>query len=244
MKLPKKATKRTKKAERMKLGIKGLEKLMPEGMLRNSTLLVTGYAGTGKTMLSLQYLLSGALSGEPGLYVSFEEEIPELRSIAEELGFNVKKLEDSNKLRFVKYDPFQLQDILEIIESNIKEIDAKRVVIDSASALSIHIGDYVEVRRTILQVKNILRKSGCTTIIISEIPNIHAGISRFGVEEFICDGVLLMHRLLIKGEFMPVIAVLKMRSTKHSRKIYTYEVTGKGVVVGKPAPPIDSLQKG
>lgn len=216
--------------KRLKTGIEGLDELIQGGIPEKDLVLLSGPCGAGKTIFGMQFLYSSAGS-EPGIYVSFEEELLQIKSSAMEFGWNMDKMEKTDKLRFLKYDPFRIEDIFEIIESNIRETKATRVVIDSISALGIYVKDPTELRRMILQLSNMLRKNSCTSLLISEVlPNEHV-LSRFGVEEFVSDGVILLHNLLVSGEYRRGISVWKMRSTDQSRKIHPYRISQKGFVI-------------
>jgi KaiC/GvpD/RAD55 family RecA-like ATPase len=215
---------------RIKSGIDGLDNLTEGGFPEKDLVLLSGTCGAGKTVFGLQFLYSEA-SKEPGIYVSFEEALPQILSTAKTFGWDTQRLEKVNKLRFLKYDPFKLEDIFEIIESNIREIGARRVVIDSISALGIYVKDPTELRRMILQVSNMLRKNDCTSLLISEILSNENSLSRFGVEEFVSDGVILLHNVLVSGEYRRGLSVWKMRSTNHSKKIHPYRISQKGFVV-------------
>lgn len=216
--------------KRIKSGITGLDTVIQNGIPDNDLILLSGTCGAGKTTFGLQFLCSSA-DTEPGIYVSFEETIPQIKSIAQSFRWDVDKLEKNNKIRFLKYDPFKLEDIFEIIESNIREMKAKRVVIDSISSLGVYVRDPPELRRMILQVSNMLRKNDCTSILISEVLSGKESLSRFGVEEFVTDGVILLHNVLIAGEYRRGISVWKMRATDHSKKIHPYKITNRGIIV-------------
>lgn len=209
--------------ERMSSGVDGLDQIIGGGIPSNDLILLSGTSGAGKTIFGLHFLFS---SNEPGIYVSFEEDIDQLKKIALFFGW-----EPDKNVRFLKYDPFKIQDIFEIIESNIRETKAKRVVIDSISALGVYMKDISEVRRTILQISTMLRKNKVTSILISEILPNRKSISRFGVEEFVTDGVIVMHNVFVSGEYRRGISIWKLRSTDHSRKIHPYKITEKGLIV-------------
>jgi KaiC/GvpD/RAD55 family RecA-like ATPase len=151
--------------KKLSTGIGGLDKILGGGIPEEYVMLVSGTCGAGKSILGMQFLVSG---DEPGVYVSFEEELDDIRENAALFGWDLEKLEKRNRIRLLKYDPFRLEDILEVIENNIREIGAKRVVFDSAAALGIHLKEPSELRRMILQIKSIMKKNRCTTIIISE----------------------------------------------------------------------------
>jgi len=216
--------------ERIKTGVLGLDELMEGGIPEKDLILLSGVCGSGKTIFSLQFLCSKK-SKEPGIYVSFEEELPQIKSTASRFGWDAEKLEEEDRIKFLKYDPFKLEDIFEVIENNIRKMKAKRVVIDSISSLGIYVKDTADLRRMILQMSNMLRKNDCTSIIISEIMSGKESLSRFGVEEFVSDGVILLHNLLIAGEYRRGISIWKMRATNHSRKIHPYKITDRGIVI-------------
>jgi len=214
--------------ERIKTGIPGLDELIGGGIPEKDLVLLSGVCGAGKTVFGLQFLCS---TKEPGIYVSFEEELPQIKSTAGMFRWDVEKLEKGKNLRFLKYDPFKIEDIFEVIENNIRMMKAKRVVIDSVSSLGIYVKDAADLRRMILQMSSMLRKNNCTSILISEILSGRGSLSRFNVEEFVADGVILLHNILIAGEYRRGISVWKMRATDHSRKVHPYRITDKGIVV-------------
>jgi len=215
--------------KRISSGIKGLDGLIDGGIPENDLVLLSGACGAGKTIFGLQFIVS-ATKKEPGIFVSFEQEIPQIKLIASNFGWDIELLEKEGTIRFLKYDPFRLEDIMEVIENNIREIKAKRVVIDSISALGMHMPDAGELRRMIVLISNLLRKNGCTSLLISEVLN-NGTLSRFGVEEFVTDGVILMHNRLVRGDYKRVLTIWKMRLTDHSRKVHLYEIKDSGIVV-------------
>lgn len=218
--------------KRISSGIKGLDDLIGGGIPEKDLVLLSGVSGAGKTVFGLQFLMSAAKT-EPGIFVSFEQDISQLRIISEHFGWPVEKLEKENKFRLLRYDPFRLEDILEVIENNIREINAKRIVIDSISSLGIYINDAGELRRMILLISNLMRKNSCTSLLISEVTG--DGLSRFGVEEYLTDGVINLSNKFVDGEYRRALTVWKMRLTNHSRKVHSYEITDSGISVSSKA---------
>lgn len=212
------------------MGIPGFDSLIDNGIPEKDLVLLSGTCGAGKTVFGLGFLCSLA-DKEHGIYVSFEEEIEQIKGTAMALGWDAEGMERSGKIKFLKYNPYQLEDIIEIVENNIREIGATRVVIDSISAIGVYVKDVTELRRMILQISEMLRKNNCTSILISETVTGKNALSRFGVEEFVADGVILLHNMLIGGEYRRGLSVWKMRSTDHSRKIHPYKITNKGFTV-------------
>ncbi|MDI6721102.1 MAG: ATPase domain-containing protein, partial [Candidatus Aenigmarchaeota archaeon] len=134
---------------RISSSIPGLDRLIGGGFPVNDVILLSGGCGTGKTVFGLQFV---CFSGERGIYISFEDEPDEIRSIADSFKWDIDKLEEKNKLRIVKFDPYQLEDAMDLAKNNIKEMDASCVVIDSVSSLGTYIKDTAELRRNILLI--------------------------------------------------------------------------------------------
>lgn len=213
---------------RIPSGIEGLDEILGGGIPEGDVMLLSGTCGTGKTIFAMQFLAS---SEEPGIYVSFEVEPEDLRAGFGAFSWDIEGLEAAGRLRILRYDPFRLEDILEVIENNIREIGAKRVVLDSISALGTYIRDAGELRRLILQISRIMKKNGCTTILTSEIVPGSRSLSRFGVEEFVSDGVIVLSNTVSYGQFKRAISVWKLRGAEHSRKMHPYTITRRGIAV-------------
>lgn len=217
--------------DRTATGIDGLDEMVTGGLPKNSLTLLTGTCGTGKTTFCAQFLYNGATRfGEKGVYISFEENPEIVKMDMKQFGMDFDTLEAERKVVFIKYDPYHIEDIFDIIESNVRLIGAKRVCIDSISALGLYVRDIPELRRMIFNLGMTLRKLNCTSIITSEIPPGSSGISRFGVEEFISDSVIVLYYFKTETTFTRAITIWKMRATNHSKKIHPYEIGERGVV--------------
>ncbi|MCC7571890.1 MAG: AAA family ATPase [Candidatus Methanofastidiosum sp.] len=238
--------------ERVKTGIKGLDELIGGGLPQSSSILLSGEAGTGKTIFSLQYIYSGAKDfGEAGIYVTFEEKPEELRREALQFGWDFKKYEDQKKIVildaaslrvgvptdenfYVKSD-VDIKSLLSKLYEIAMDINAKRIVIDSLPAFFFS-EEPENMRDDIYMMGRVLTETKATSILITEIINGH-GYSRFGYEEFITRGVITMH--LVEGEkAMPRMAeykrsifIRKMRETNHKIKQYPFSISKEGIVV-------------
>jgi KaiC/GvpD/RAD55 family RecA-like ATPase len=221
-----------KDSERTPFGVPGMDELVFGGLLKGTLTLLTGTTGTGKTILGAQFLYNGALKyGQPGVYVSFEESPDNIKHNMKKLGIDFEPLEKKKMIAFARYDPYHLEDVYELIESAVKKVGAQRVVIDSVAALGLYIRDPAELRRTIFNIALLLRKLGCTSIITSEILPAQRSLSRFGVEEFVSDSIVVLYYLRSEAEFLRSVTVWKMRGSEHSQKLHPYKITDKGIVI-------------
>ncbi len=220
------------KKERMETGIPGIDQLIGGGLLPHSLTLLTGTTGTGKTIMSSQFIYSGVKDyNQPGVYISFEEPIDNIKDNCLDFGWDFDPLERKEKVVFVRYDPFHVEDIYELIETNIKKIEAKRVAIDSISALGLYVRDIPDIRRMVFNISLLLRKLGCTSFLVSETLPMQSSLSRFGVEEFVTDNVIVLYYSKTGSQFSRALTVWKMRGSEHSNKLHPYKITNKGVTV-------------
>ena len=80
-------------------GIRGLDEITNGGLPRGRPTLVSGAAGSGKTLLAIEFLVRGIREhDEPGLFVAFEETIDELTKNVSSLGFDIRELMEAGKL--------------------------------------------------------------------------------------------------------------------------------------------------
>jgi KaiC/GvpD/RAD55 family RecA-like ATPase len=218
--------------ERVKTGITGLDELIEGGLVSRSLNLLTGTAGTGKTIMASQFIYNGMKDfNQPAVYVSFEEPTEAIKENCLSFGWDFAPFEKKEKVVFVRYDPFHVEDIYELIETNVKKLGAERVVIDSVSALGLYVRDTPEIRRMIFNIAFLLRKLNCTTLLISEILPTQESLSRFGVEEFVSDGVIVLYYNKVGSQFARALTIWKMRNSNHSNKIHPYKITNKGITV-------------
>lgn len=219
--------------ERVKTGIPGMDKIMNGGIPQGQLVLLSGTCGTGKTTICGQYVYQGLTKfKENGIFLSFED-LPEgVKNNFKQFGWDFGPFEKQGKFDFIRYDPYHIEEVFDILESNVRDIDAKRVVIDSVSALGLHVRDKAELRRMIFNLSNLLRKLGCTVIMVSEIVPGSAGtISRYGVEEFVTDSVIVLYYERNEFAFTRAIQIWKISGSDHSKKLHPYKITNKGITV-------------
>ena len=218
--------------DKMPTGIDGLDELLKGGIPRNHSVFLAGPAGSGKTTFTLEFLYKGAKNhDENGLYVSFEETKEQLIG---DLPFDweFQKYIDDGTINIMKYDPYQYEDIIDLIRSSVKENNAKRVVVDSLTALSLYVDNIKDVRKLILDMNETLRKLNCTTIYTGEIKTGHPEeVSRYGVEEFIADGVIILKLSEEGTELSNKILVRKMRGTDHDKGEHPFKFEDFGLKV-------------
>ena len=136
--------KRGKGIQKVPTGIAGLDRVLGGGVPAGRMTLVSGGAGSGKSMIGLQCLLHGARAGEPGILVMFEERAASVRQNARALGWDLTPLEKKNKLflldarlspEVVISGDFSIKSLLEILNQKAKAMRARRIVIDAVEGV-------------------------------------------------------------------------------------------------------------
>ncbi|MEM5843677.1 MAG: ATPase domain-containing protein [Candidatus Aenigmatarchaeota archaeon] len=219
--------------ERVKTGIPGLDDLIAGGFPQSSTILLSGVAGAGKTIFCLQFIYNGAyVYNEPGVYISLEEEPERLINYAtEEFNWNFKELIDKKMVSFVSAEMYSFEKLRDLIESEATKIKAKRLVIDPSTILGLYFEKTLEVRKSILDLTRLVKRLGCTTVLVSEIEEGSKKISGLGVEEFVVDGIIILYYIKEAGFYTRGLCVRKMRATNHDSGVHPLQITKNGLVV-------------
>jgi KaiC/GvpD/RAD55 family RecA-like ATPase len=223
--------------ERVKTGIPGFDDLVEGGFPKGSSILITGGAGTGKTIFGMQYIYEGAkLYNEPGLFVTLESNLKNVVWNMQSFNWDIKALQDKKLMKIYRLHlkpapgsnfEDQVHAELRTISKIIKEMGIKRLVVDSTTAFGLWIKDLGMLRHVLFEFVDALKELDCTTVLIAETKGGRTDFSAFGVEEFVADAVVAVylvppHRSLF---------VRKMRGTKHSKKVHPFEITDNGLIV-------------
>jgi len=218
---------------RVSTGIPGLDEIIEGGFPESSSILLSGGSGTGKSIFGMQYLYHGAKQkGEPGVYITMEEGPHNLWWNTQRFRWDLLPLEQKNLLRIYKFEPSKenkddLADQTSKIIEKAQSLNAKRLVIDSITAFSFWTEKSSDIRYAVYNLINELRKLKCTTLLTCETIGGKNEISRFGVEEFLADGVLQLH-------FSPphrYAVVRKMRGTKHDTRVHPLVIDDNGISI-------------
>lgn len=227
--------------ERVTSGIPGLDKLIEGGFVKNSVNLLAGQTGTGKTLFGMQYLLEGLKKGENGIYITLEQSEQDILDDIAKFGWDTEFLKAKQQGKFIllSEEPADIKSLQFATLNYIKKINARRFVLDSLSIATmgwkISSMDIGKVRSEIMGYLKVLKTVNVTSLLITEIPEADTkSLSRFGFEEFLADGVIVMHYLEYAAGGTPrSLLVRKMRRTSHGTDIYPIEVTKNGILIKK-----------
>lgn len=217
---------------RMPTGISGFDELVEGGIPKDSLVLLSGSTGTGKSTFAMNFLVEGIKMGQHGCYISLEESIDETVRQMTMFNWDINKMIASGNLALRKPELYDFDELLMTIEDAVTKVNAERLVIDSISLISLYFQDQFKVRRAIFDLEKSVKHLGCTTIALSEVPMLESRYSRFGVEEFVADGLIVLYMIKKENVFHRGISVIKMRATNHSLKVHPFQIeAGRGIVV-------------
>lgn len=235
---------------RIPTGVVNFDRLISGGFMRGKTYLVAGETGTGKTLFSLKYLLTGVENGEPGVYIPFDETIEGTIEGALTLGWDLMEPIRAGLLEILDVRPFfaevvrdkfmaeTVRKITSELKRHVDRIHAKRLVVDPVAPL---LGEVVDVSWTRDYIRAFItaieRFIGTTNIVTSEIPTGSMSLSRFGVEEFLSAGIIALQIQGLEHFNVRTVTVRKMRWTKIDLTPYVYDIRPiDGIVIGDTLP--------
>jgi circadian clock protein KaiC len=236
-------------------GIPSFDVIAKGGLPQNRTTLVSGTAGSGKTVFAMQFLAAGILdSDESGVFVTFEESAADIRKNMQSFGWDLERWEREKKLAFVDASPdpdveviesgsFDLGALLARVEHAVRKVGATRVSVDSLGAVFSQFSDQSIVRRELFRIASALKGMGVTAVLTAERTNDYGPVARFGVEEFIADNVMILRNVLEGENRRRTIEILKFRGTDHQKGEVPFTIIPDGGLVVIPLSAIQLRQK-
>jgi circadian clock protein KaiC len=219
--------------DRCKTGIAKLDDLLGEGIPRGSSLLIAGVAGTGKTVLLLEFLYRGARAGEKGIIFSFEETAERLRASARGLGWEFEREIERGMIEivFIPQPSIMVEGNLLMMQERVEAMKARRVAVDSVSVFLHKIKDPQIDREKIFQLASIVQNNQAVGFFATDIPYGANQLSRFGVEETVVDGVILLSSTEEGLERQRYIEVYKLRNTAHFKGRHSMNIGSGGISI-------------
>lgn len=214
--------------EKLIAGIPGFDFLAEGGLPKGRATLIAGTAGSAKTVFACQFLAEGIKRGEAGVFITFEEPPKAIKKNMRGFGWDIKQWEIDRKWAFVDASPqpgekptvtgeYDLGPLLARIEYAIRKVNATRVSMDSLGAIFSHLEDSAQVRSDLFRIASALREMEVTAILTAERTQEYGEITRYGVEEFVADNVIILRNVLADEKRRRTIEILKYRGTDHQK---------------------------
>jgi circadian clock protein KaiC len=224
--------------------IDGFDLIADGGLPEGRTTLVSGTSGSAKTVFAAQFLAAGiGRLGQPGVFVTFEESPDDIRRNMAGFGWSIAEWEAANRWTFVDASPqpgeptvvagsYDLGALLARIEHAVRKVKARRVSLDSLGGIFTQLGDEGTIRHELFRILRALKAMGVTSVITAERTEDHGPISRYGVEEFVSDNVIIFRNFLDQEVRRRTVEILKFRGTSHQKGEWPFTIVpGEGIVV-------------
>lgn len=238
--------------DRTPTGIPGLDEILSGGLPRSRVILLVGGPGTGKTILTAQFLMNGIkMYGENGAFVSLDESKSHFYREMGLFGWKFEELEKAKKFAFINASPlrhmpgevkigrqaigrkdFSILSLIEGIKTHTELINAKRVVVDPVTSLIFQYPEMVERRTAVLDLVDALVKTGATCLLTTELRAFGPTVERaVQLEEYLAHGVIIMSNAKVGKTYNRVLQVEKMRETPIDMQPRPYKISGNGIEV-------------
>ncbi|MEO0421145.1 MAG: circadian clock protein KaiC [Pseudomonadota bacterium] len=231
---------------KLKTGIDGFDSISNGGLPVGRTTLVSGTAGSSKTVFAVQFLARGLLDyEEAGVFVTFEETPADIKKNMLSFGWDLASWEAEGKLAIVDASPvveeesvitgeFDFGALMARLENAVQRVGARRVSLDSLGAVFTKFDNHIIVRSELLRIAASLRSIGVTAVMTAERTDEYGEIARHGVEEFVADNVVVLRNVLENEKRRRTMEILKFRGTDHQKGEYPFSVIADEGIVGVP----------
>ncbi len=226
---------------RIDLGIDGLDNMIEGGVPERSLMVTIGPPGSGKTTFGMQFLDAGLRQGQPGVFITLEENTDRVIRSATEKGMPYDEYTETGQLAVVDLDAIDMANSLRSIQTElvdlIEDFGATRLVLDSVSLLEMMFEDRAARRNEIYSFTKLLKQAGVTTMLTSEVSDDNPYVSRHGIVEYLTDAVFFLQYIRPEDfqETRMAVEIQKIRDANHSREKKPYEISDAGLSVYEQA---------
>jgi len=226
--------------QKIRTMIEGFDEISHGGIPAGRTTLVSGTSGTGKTLMAIQFIYNGIVElDEPGIFVTFEESPSDIIINANSFGWDLQGLIEQGKLFILDASPdpegqevvgnFDLSALIERLQYAVRKYKAKRVSVDSVTAIFQQYEGPGVIRREIFRLAARLKQIKVTSIMTTERVEEYGPVARFGVEEFVSDNVVIVRHVLEGERRRRTMEILKLRGTTHMKGEYPFTINHQGI---------------
>jgi len=234
-----------------------LSEVLRSGLPSGDQVLVSGPPGSGKSILSMRFLVEGAKAGEKGIYFTLESRRDYIIEQMEGLGMEVRPLLEKGLLEVVELDASDIYVLLDDMSKRISAMEASRMVLDSLSILYVYcssyrnlpedmiayvketqypppisMGDSVK-KQMLYHVLTKIRALGCTSLLVSELSKDSRWYSRDRTSEFFCDGIILLDYHVLGGAGVTrTLSIVKMRRSPFTEGVHEFTIGEGGLKLG------------
>lgn len=216
---------------RASLGVPGLDEMMGGGLPRGYSLLLAGPSGSGKSILAAAFLAAGVRNGETGVIAAFERRPHRVHNKA------LAQYIEDGRIGLVETNAadISIEEVMQLLASEIHRLKASRVVIDSLSGFELALGPSFkeDFRESLLRLVASLAGLGVTVLMTSELEDRYTDLrfSPYGTA-FMTDAIIVQRYIEVESRLRRVLAVVKVRDSSHSDELREYRIGDAGIELG------------
>ncbi|MCW2723550.1 MAG: circadian clock protein KaiC [Frankiales bacterium] len=218
-------------------GNAGLDAMTHGGIFQDSTVLVTGPTGSGKTLVCTEFLAGAAEQGERVLMLSYDEGPDQLFRHAAGWGKDFAGYQEAGLLEFVALYPevASLDDHLVEIMDRIDQFRPTRIALDSLTSLQ-RVGSPASYRQFVVGLSAYLKQEQIACLLTLTSTNMPGQISPYDLDVLsTTDGLIRLQYAETGSEVQRAVTVLKLRGTSHDHQIRRYTISDQGLEIGEPS---------
>jgi circadian clock protein KaiC len=228
--------------QRVPTGIRGFEHISLGGLVEGRTTLLVGTSGSGKTLFAVEALYHSITDYQrPVVFATFEEKPSDILRNVQRLGWDLPALIRAKQLilldasmdhtRIEEAGSYDLSGIISQIADAVSEINAKLVILDSLGALFYQFENPGILRCEILRLTDTLQDMGVTSLMTAERLEEYGPISRWGIEEFVSDCVIVLRHQLAEEKVRRTVQIYKLRGDRHAKDEFPFTIEREGICI-------------
>jgi circadian clock protein KaiC len=225
---------KSKLPKRLSIGVEALDEMLGGGIPSGYSVLVAGPSGSGKSVLASEFLSAGARDGDAGVVAVFEKRPNEYEQIRRRFEQLVRR----ERIGIVQTRPLDLsldETLHDLVEA-IQRMKARRLVIDSLSGFELALAPTFreDFRESLYRMVDVLTTMGITIMMTAELEDSYCDL-RFSPHgsAFLTDAIIMQRYIELRGQLKRIMAVVKVRASAHSKDLRAFEITDRGIVMGR-----------
>jgi circadian clock protein KaiC len=225
--------------KRLPSGVPGLDELMDGGIPAGDAIMLAGPTGTGKSTFAMLFTADGLRRGDAVVVAVFEEYPEAYLARLRTFDVDPDAMIAANKLRITYLRPLDLSvdETLSDILTNVEETGATRVVIDSLTGFEVALAPAFreDFRESLYRLVGALTATQITVFMTLEAVAMSSDAGFTGEQvSFITDDIVVLRFVELEGALQKIVAIAKMRRSRHSLQFWRYAINAKGAAIGEP----------
>ncbi len=234
--------------DRMRFGVPQLDTMLDGGLLTGSNTMLLGVPGSGKTLLGLNFLTTGAREGQPGLYFGFNEPPNKLVDSATQIGLDMTNYMAGERIHVIWQPPLDnlLDALAEQLLTAVQQHKTQRLFIDGFGGFEEALADPERINRFFVALSGQLYALHVTTLFSVEINNLFGPVVEvpIGAASAVADNIIFLRYVELRSTLYRLLSVLKSRRSRHDTTIHEFSITDMGLEVARTADSAEAILKG